>query len=103
MTGKNKLALLVLLKKLRRFMNSRQWSELMARDVREKIDQGGAANESDLVETFCVWVNQILADEHKYVLGEITQLAVQERDAEKRTSYLKMAKLVQQRIPTTTY
>jgi hypothetical protein len=80
-------------------MNSRQWSEMLAREVRENFRPGGVTDEQVLVETFHVRINEILTEEHRNVLRELTELAFQEQDSDKRASYFKIARLVQKRIP----
>jgi len=70
----------------------------MAREIRENFRQGGMT-EKVMVETFHTRINELLTQEHTNVLRELTDLAFQEQDSDKRASYLKAAKLVQKRIP----
>jgi hypothetical protein len=77
----------------------KQWAELMARQVCKNFQTGTAPDEKILIEMFHGCISEVLANENKAMLDELTNLAFKEQDSGKRAGYFKLARVIQARMP----
>ena len=79
-------------------MSPRQMSEMMAKEVCDRLHSGEAPNPKTLAGMFNHWLDELVVHEHKSLLDELANLAFQETDDRKKAGYLKLARLVQSRM-----
>lgn len=82
-------------------MSPRQWADAIARKVSVGFESNMLIDEKALSDMFLSYVLQITAGENKSILDELTNLACKETDPGKRSVYLRIARMIQNRLPNT--